>query len=767
MDYQNDDISKKQHYLKTKIIDEGYDPKEFNDFMCNVKNEESIDLSNWTLQEIVDVVNSFKEYSKKKDVEEKRKKEIEEKQKKEIEEKQKKEIEEKQKKEKEKEIKNKEIQKANTINTSSINTKEPEIRQKSNLSSSQTISSQPSNMNNPFTLYEKFVKCEKLEPNQITNRDDLYITISEPKKIKEGFFSKTYYQYIVKTFPVQFNVIRKLSDFYFLSQKLPLIHPVIYIPEFPSFPFGLQDDSPKKMRFIQNYMNLLIENRYLRSLPIVYDFLTLPQVDWNNKVKNKYNNIKEARQFNAMPNFDGQYYIKISKEDEKKASNIKKDINLKTEIYNIIDEILEDLLSNFDTISYNFSNLATCFKGLKSKYNNNNMIKNAYGNLYNLFKMWSEDYKLQKNLFRNEVQYFFLFINKELNTFLKNCENYRLARDDYTNIFEKFQKNKNPVEEDFSLLKSTKKYYAYELTTVNNEYKKLEERHKNRLLNQFMKYNQNINILFQDFKKILNLFNFQELSDLKGQLTKLEGEKKEVNKSLNNKNQENNDNQYIDDIKIQEHLKDNNINNNIIINNDNNVVQEKDNNNLDNKQMIKNDNINNISKNENKKDNNNNNDINDIKFIENEESNSKDKNTLFQDNHQDNKIEISKTKEVNYDNEDKTVNKIEKNLNENNIEDLKENKKINNNITNENLEENNIKEKYELINENKEENNKDINENKEENKNIKEKSDEKRNNNIENEKINEEQNVNDKEKNKIDEEKKDIKNNTNEENKNI
>ena len=90
MDYQNDDISKKQHYLKTKIIDEGYDPKEFNDFMCNVKNEESIDLSNWTLQEIVDVVNSFKEYSKKKDVEEKRKKEIEEKRKKEIEEKQKK-----------------------------------------------------------------------------------------------------------------------------------------------------------------------------------------------------------------------------------------------------------------------------------------------------------------------------------------------------------------------------------------------------------------------------------------------------------------------------------------------------------------------------------------------------------------------------------------------------------------------------------------------------------------------------------------------------
>ena len=695
MENLNDEITKKQHYLRTKILDQGYDPQEFNEFMCEIKKEENIDLNNWTLQEIIDVVKSFKEY------------------------KQKKEIEEKQKKEKEKEIKNEEIQIDDIIKTNSINSEESEIKKKSIHSSSQTDSPQPLNKNEPFSLYEKFVKCEKLVPNQITNRDDLYITISDPKRVKEGFFSIAYYQYTVKTFPLYFNVIRRLSDFIFLSQKLPLIHPVKFIPEFPSFPFGLQDDSPKKMKFIQNYMNLLIENRYLRSLPIVYDFLTLPQVDWNNKVKNKYINIKEARQFKSMPNFDGQYYLKISKADEIKARNIKKDIFAKVDIYKIIDEIMTDLLSNFDSISYIFNNLAVCFNGLQSKYKNNNTFKNAYGKLYNIFKIWSEDYLLQKNFFRDEIQYFFLFINKELNTFLNNYENYRMARDDYTNIFEKVQKNKNPVEEDFSLLKSTKKYYAYELTTVNNEYRQLEERQKNRLLNQFKKYNENKNILFQDFKNISNLASFPDISNLKEHKKNLKGENKEIISTDKSNNQENNDTKY-NDIKIQENNKDNNSNNNsnnnVIINNDNNVIQE---------QYTNNNNI--IG---NKENNIYNNKING----ENIQVEVKNNNNI-----------LGNKQMIKNDNEDKTINKIENNLNENNIEDLKED-----NITNENLNKN----------ENKEENNKDINnEDKEENKNNKEKV----KNNIEINYINEEQKVEiDKEKNKIDEEK----NKTNEENKN-
>ena len=57
---EEEDIYTKQQYLRTEILDEGYDAQDFNDYMCHIRNEENIDLNNWTLQEIKNVVNSFK-----------------------------------------------------------------------------------------------------------------------------------------------------------------------------------------------------------------------------------------------------------------------------------------------------------------------------------------------------------------------------------------------------------------------------------------------------------------------------------------------------------------------------------------------------------------------------------------------------------------------------------------------------------------------------------------------------------------------------------
>ncbi len=46
---EEENLNKKQLYLRTEILEEGYDPQEFNDYMCSIRNEENIDLNNWTL----------------------------------------------------------------------------------------------------------------------------------------------------------------------------------------------------------------------------------------------------------------------------------------------------------------------------------------------------------------------------------------------------------------------------------------------------------------------------------------------------------------------------------------------------------------------------------------------------------------------------------------------------------------------------------------------------------------------------------------------
>ena len=750
-----EDILVKQKYLRTEILDQGFDPQEFNDFMCETRKVESIDLESWTLQEIKDVVKSFKEH-----INNKGNKENEE---------------------------NEEIKKNeenNDINEIKEEEEKEEIEIKPNINTDtnlkQSISStesQASITNNPFDNYQKSIRCERLEPNDITNREDLYITLSDPERIKPGFFSSAYYQYTVKTFPLNFIVVRKVSDFTFLSQKLPLIHPVVYTPELPSFSFGVKDDSEEKIKFFQNYMNLLIENKFFRSLPIVYDFITLPQNDWNNKVKNKYSKIKLVEQFNAMPNFEGKHIIKITQEDEQNASTIKNDITFKNEIYNDLDLNLDELLINYDKICFNMKNIAVGFNQLRKKYKND-VISKSYGFLASLFKTWCEDYILQKNIIRDEIKYFFLFISKELNTFLRNFDEYKLARNDYKNTFDKYKKSKNPTKELFDLLKSTKKYYAFELTHVNNEYTKLEERQGKRLLNQFGKYNDNVNILFQDFKKCCMINKIIDRIKKETNINEKENEKSE-NNIINNDVKNKEEDEKIDENNVNEAEKKNEINIE-----DNNQIK------VDNNIQDKNEQINKIEtniedkideKNENK--NNEEGKNEEIKIEErkeNEEVNNnnieiEDKDEKKQSNKEENNNKEEKEENIKKDEDIDSKEKVkEKGDNKNNEvkdEEKKEKEIImkdneNKNETNDKQKEN--KEVEEKIKENKNENQeKKDDENKEakieeekkkEDKKEEEKNEDKKEEDAQKDIINNEQN---KKKNEQNEENKDINSNEN------
>ena len=654
---ENEDISEKQKYLRAEILDEGYDPQEFNDYMCEARKVENIDLENWTLQEIKDIVKSFKEYIKNKE----------------------------NNKNEEEEINIDEVN--HNINT--INDEEQEIKQSINSNLKESISSTQSTAvitNNIFDYYKKSIKCEKLEENLITNRDDLYITISDPERIKLGFFSIAYYQYTVKTFPLNFNVLRKLSDFTFLSQKLPLIHPLVYTPELPTFSFGVRDDSEEKMRFLQNYLNLLIENKFFRSLPIVYDFITLPQNDWNNKVKNNYSKIKLAEQFNLMPNFEGKYNFKITQEDEKKASNIKNDIDIKNEVYNDIDLNFEELLINYDRITFNMKKLALGFNELRKKYKNK-VLNKSYEFLASLFKTWCEDYILQKNIIRDEMKYFFLFISKELNTFLKNFDDYKLARNDYKKTFDKFKKAKNPTKEDFDLLKSTKKYYAFELSQINSEYDKLEERQGKRLLNQFGKYSDNVKILFQDFQKCCCINKI--LDKIKNNLKINENKNNEKNIINDNENREDNNVVKLDEENINDV---GNKNENIIkIGNENNEIKNEINNKIEIEQ------INEIGNNNDKKDININKDNDNTMDLNKKEEIKKEENKKEEIKKEENKKVENKIEENNKQDEINNNNKIEDNEEKLEKNDEEEKDKKNKEMNNENKKEENMDNNEKLI----------------------------------------------------------------------
>ena len=60
---------------------------------------------------------------------------------------------------------------------------------------------------------------------------------------------------------------------------------------------------------------------------------------------------------------------------------------------------------------------------------------------------------------------------------------------------------------DLELIKTLRMEYGLQLLMGNKEYNKLLERQAYKCLNQFMKYNENQQIILQDYENCRNLFN--------------------------------------------------------------------------------------------------------------------------------------------------------------------------------------------------------------------------------------------------------------------
>jgi hypothetical protein len=210
---------------------------------------------------------------------------------------------------------------------------------------------------------------------------------------------------------------------------------------------------------------------------------------------------------------------------------------------------LDELLAAMEKVSNCFKSVATSFQELAKRSINNKVLNKGYESLFNLFKTWSNDYLSQKSFIRDEIKYYYKFVNKEYNTFLKNYENYRLARDSYKRNFERMKKNKNPTKDDLFMLKDIKNYYGFELIHINDEYEKLEERMGKRLKKQFVKYYQNRDIIFQDYQKCCDLLKFQtncfneKLNKLESYINQYEEVLNQNNQNIADENNDNNDNE--------------------------------------------------------------------------------------------------------------------------------------------------------------------------------------------------------------------------------
>ena len=545
-------IEEKQLYLRTEIIMAGYDAQDFSIYLANLKGEEKIDLEYWSLNEIKMAVESYKK-SKLVGNEEKKEEKENGKESENI-------LNIDKKRRKFKFFKNilKKRQSSVEQKGKKLNLDEKDIDDKNNI---KIISNNKENNNIEVLDFDiiinkkkikkskekkeeneqddKFIKCEKLEKNELTERTDLNIVINSPTKIKKNLFVNSV-QYIIETNPIGFKIIRQLNDFEYLYQKLSLINPQVFIPPLTSN--STKKDSNNKILDLQFYINSILESSYYRSLPIIYDFLSLSLEDWEKAKLEKYDKIKEAYSLDKIKNLEGLFNLELKVGDKEIFLKIKDDINQKSEIFNKLNNSMKTLFDLMEKMSSALSNLSECFSELKDKYNKEKICSNYLANLQVIMKEWGTGYIQQKNYLNNEVKIFFKYMNSENNSFLKFYENFKSNYDSYKSKYEKIRKNNFPSEKDKENIKIYKKELKFNIINANTEYKNLNLRQASRMENLLIKCGKEQKELFNDFHNfftLLNIFNDKREQEKKFK-EKIKPHKNNVNNNENTSENNNN-----------------------------------------------------------------------------------------------------------------------------------------------------------------------------------------------------------------------------------
>ena len=422
-------IEEKQNFLREKILDKGYDTSQFVQFLTEKKGEDGADVANWTMEDLIQVVNEFIKLNGGEEEEDVKKPEP----KKEI----KKKVsmfdimpDTKPKKpdsqpnlnppSKSQSSEVKKTQNNNNLNlTQSHSQNAPKV---------QKIQTTPVNNNNNMTgteseygiIIKDIKECKPLEQTELSKYDKLKITVTKPEKKTEGFFSKTYVTYMISTMPASYVVHRRYTDFTWLRNTLLNLFPANSIPPIPKKNKIVGDNfappiNSKRGRFLEKFMNYLASDPIIKNSQIFFDFLYIgAETDFNSK-KKVYEKVKNLSDVNEFRNENSKVEIMINNEKENYVENIKDNITTNINMLKKINTSFKLLYDEVNAVTTRLDEIASLWAQMyksSQKYFDHNISCECYKQLSNLFINWSKILKQQNVVVNIDIREHFKFVRK-------------------------------------------------------------------------------------------------------------------------------------------------------------------------------------------------------------------------------------------------------------------------------------------------------------------------------------------------------------------
>ena len=546
----------KQSYLRKEILEKNYDANLFLEFLITKKGEIASDINNWTIEELKVVVSEFKKNQKESQKENIPTNSIPE----------------------DLPPAENQILKINTIVSTPFCSKDS-LKLNEDLNNSLynedgnrdwLFMNQPenerysrysfSNYNNSSSnLNIEEINCLEPDHSPFEEFNKIRIIVNPPKKEYEstglkGFFIKSiYYSFLLENIPNKKNKIkRRYTDFEWLRKTLYRLFPGNYIPPLPkkSLNINKPEKVDKYQKYVQYFVDGLMEDKLLKNSSIIYLFFTTEQERELISLMEKYDKVQKPRNMEYYYSREGNIMLDeniLKREKKKELLDIKVDISKNNKIFGELNVALKSLEKEMKQVCDRMTEISNLFKKLYDMSINNSEklgICKYYSDLSLFFKEYgNNEFQQMKNI-SEELKFHLKYLNLHYTVSIDELYNtFKFQHDLYFQVAENLKQKKetlyknmdiekwdlNPEDRnidyndknlvmkkmlpsDTKIVNDIKKYLIYYATQLNNENLRIKDVLEN-------KNNTNFKKLKDKSKQILNEFSgFLELMNSKNEI---------------------------------------------------------------------------------------------------------------------------------------------------------------------------------------------------------------------------------------------------------
>jgi len=361
------------------------------------------------------------------------------------------------------------------------------------------------------------LKCELMEKTEFSEHKDIKIEIKNPIKLETKFFSGKSVNYSIITYPFNYIVERRYSDFIWLRDILSNLYNNILIPKM-RFKGKVTKDKhdnnfiKKRMNYLERFINYIIKDDIIKSSQILYDFLTIKKYEDFIYKKKQYEKIKIFNfiDIKNRKNINGILDIKINKEKEIYLENIKDNTIYNGNLFKKLNNNFKSLNDEFNLVIKRIENISNIFKqiyDISNKYLDLNIIKESYSQMELMFKNLGDNFNILNNFIKTEIKQHFKFIGNNFISLNEMIQNVEISKNNYIKIAKHLINKKNELYKKGDI----SKYELKEKINFNNKNqilnKMLPQETKNSIKNKMI-YGFYLNEIIKEYEKMRKINSY-------------------------------------------------------------------------------------------------------------------------------------------------------------------------------------------------------------------------------------------------------------------